>query len=192
MSLGECLGSGGVGAVYKGMRGQAPVAVKILPQHSLDQEEQLARFQREAELLAGIKHSNIIQVLDFGHDCGVHFIVMEYFPGENLSGMLMREHRLSCFESIEIIRQVAMGMEATHNLGLIHRDLKPSNILYDRKNGLVKVIDFGLVRKAEEDHAITQEGYIVGVLIICLRSSARLCPWIAARIFIIWGSRFIK
>jgi DNA-binding response OmpR family regulator len=160
--LDECVGSGGSGSVYKASQKGHLVAIKILPKTVLDYEEQLARFHREAELLAQIKHPNVIGVHEIGYDEGVHFIVMEYFDGENVSRILEMEQYFSLREGMEIIKQVAQGMEAAHGLELVHRDLKPSNFLYDRQNRLVKVIDFGLARKIEQEHSITQQGYVVG------------------------------
>lgn len=168
-TLGQCqltkyLGSGGSGCVYKGIWKNTTVAVKLLPQNIADFEEHLARFHREAQLLQQIKHPNIITLLDIGYDSYVHYLVMEYFPGENLAQIIQAEQHLSVTESIEISTQVAQGMDATHRLGVIHRDLKPSNILYARNLNQVKIIDFGLVRKVEveEDQEITQKNYTVG------------------------------
>lgn len=161
--LQEYLGGGGSGVVYKGIRGEIPVAVKILPKNILDHDEQLARFQREAKVLARIEHPNIVEVLDMGSTpAGIYFIVMRYFPGENLQKTLEKDTKLSVAEAVDVVRQVAYGMVATHALGLIHRDLKPSNILYNRKEKQVKVVDFGLAREVHADQMITQQGYIVG------------------------------
>lgn len=162
-----CIGSGSSGSVYKAykeMWADNVVAVKILPQNTLDFEELLARFHREVQLLQKISHPNVIKLLDVGYDCGLHYLVMEFFPGDNGEELIKRHGRLPAAACVKIIRQIAQGMAATHARALIHRDLKPSNILYNADTQVAKVIDFGLVRKIEDDgmSSVTQQGYIVG------------------------------
>ena len=160
--LQEYLGGGGSGMVYKGMRGDIEVAVKILSKNLRTQEEEVARFHREATLLAKVQHPNIIGIVGMGVEEGVHFIVMRYFKGESLDALQRKGPRLPLREMLDLIKQVALGMAATHKIGLIHRDLKPSNIIYNRELKLVKVIDFGLARRIEEDQLITRQGFVVG------------------------------
>lgn len=161
----DCIGQGGSGCVYKAIYNNTTVAAKILllSHRGAEYEEQKSRFQREAELLKTIKHPNVVEVIGTGYDYGVHYIVMEYFVGESVAQILRREHCVSVAHSLNIVYQVAKGMSAAHKLGLIHRDIKPSNILYNKHTGIAKVIDFGLVRKTDdEDQSITQTGYIIG------------------------------
>lgn len=161
--LEHMVGEGTSGTVYKGTRLGVNVAVKILSQEAVSDVTKVARFQREAQILSQIKHPAIIQLLDMGHTSeGIYFMVMEYFPGQSLSVILENVQKISCAEAIEIVLQVADGMELAHGHGLVHRDLKPSNILYDRSRHSVKIIDFGLARKIDCAQNLTQEGYLLG------------------------------
>lgn len=158
-----CIGKGGSGTVYKGTYLGAPVAIKVLRNEAMEDQENLIRFEREAQILASIRHPNVIELLNTGKTPqGEHFIVMGYFPGQNIESLIAQEQRLKPAEALSIVIQTASGMAAAHKQNLVHRDLKPSNILYHRPTGEVKVIDFGIARRIAVDQTITQQGYVMG------------------------------
>lgn len=159
--LGELIGTGGCGSVYKGRYFDKEVAIKILP-ISTSPNQSLERFRREAEYLAKIKHPAIVELYEHGqNDEGSYYIIMEYFIGCELGAMLNNE----IFEEQEaafIISKVAEGLSGAHNLGIIHRDIKPSNILYNRDKKEIKIIDFGIARQHEANHTITVADSVLG------------------------------
>jgi serine/threonine protein kinase len=158
------LGRGAMGQVYLA-RDQnlvtRRVAVKtvrpdILLDEDMQEGEAIARFEREARTAASIRHTNVVDVTDFGKSPeGVFYLVMEYVQGETLHHLLRREGTLSVQRTLNLLRQVAAGVEAAHDEGILHRDLKPANIfiMQPRKksatvidDGIVKVGDFGLAK----------------------------------------------
>lgn len=148
----ELLGSGGMGAVYKGVQRalHRPVAIKILSPALAADPEFEARFQREAILMARLNHPNIVQIYDFGRsEGGDHYLIMEYVEGTDLQAIL-RSRSLKWEEVRAIMLQVCAALMHAHEQGCLHRDIKPSNIFLTQK-GEVKVGDFGLARVAVED-----------------------------------------
>ncbi len=158
------LGRGAMGQVYLA-RDQnlvvRRVAIKtvrpdILTDEDMQEGEAIARFEREARTAASIRHTNVVDVTDFGKSPeGVFYLVMEYVQGETLHHLLRREGTLSVYRTLNLLRQVAAGVEAAHDEGILHRDLKPANIfiMQPRKksaatleDGIVKVGDFGLAK----------------------------------------------
>jgi serine/threonine protein kinase len=158
------LGRGAMGQVYLA-RDQnlqtRKVAVKtirpeVLTAEDLQEGEAIARFEREARTAASIRHPNVVDVTDFGKSAeGVFYLVMEYVQGETLYHLLRREGTLSVPRALGLLRQVAAGMEAAHEEGILHRDLKPANIFIMQKrrrdgsldgDGFIKVGDFGLAK----------------------------------------------
>ncbi|MCK6256963.1 Stk1 family PASTA domain-containing Ser/Thr kinase [Fictibacillus sp. KIGAM418] len=141
----EVIGDGGMAIVYraKDLILDRDVAVKILRSEFSDDEEFIKRFRREAEAATSLAHPHIVSIFDVGEENNVYFIVMEYVKGKTLKQYIRDHGRLSVEESIQIIRQIASGMVAAHEHGIIHRDIKPHNILID-ENGLAKVTDFGI------------------------------------------------
>jgi serine/threonine-protein kinase len=152
------LGRGAMGQVYLANDtnlGTRQVAVKtvrqdILNSDDLQEGEAIARFEREAMSAASIRHPHIVDVTDFGEsDDGVFYLVMEYVEGESLHKLLRREGTLPIKRAVKILRQIADGVEAAHEEGILHRDLKPANIfIMQKKNrdGFIKVGDFGLAK----------------------------------------------
>ena len=142
----DSLGAGGMGEVYRARDTnlQRDVAIKILPDASADDAKRLARFEREARLLAALNHPSIATVHGLEHSGSRRYIVMELVPGETLADRLS-SGPLPVEEAIRIARQIAEGLEAAHARGVIHCDLKPSNIALT-PDGRVKLLDFGLAR----------------------------------------------
>src|SRR6266478_585075 len=133
------IGAGGMGEVYKARdtKLDREVAIKVLPAALAQDPERLARFEREAKVLASLNHPNIAQI--YGIEESVHgrALVMELVPGQTLNGALPLD------EALRIAGQVADALEAAHEKGIVHRDLKPANIMITPA-GVVKVLDFGL------------------------------------------------
>jgi serine/threonine protein kinase len=121
-----------------------PVAIKVLPSALSTDSEQMARFEREARLLASLNHTNIASIYGLDHAEGKQFIVMELVDGEMLSEKFSRGF-LAVEEALAICSQVAEGLENAHEKGIIHRDLKPSNVMISA-DGKVKILDFGLAK----------------------------------------------
>ena len=159
------LGRGAMGQVYLARDENLltrRVAVKtvrpdILTDEDMQQGEAIARFEREARTAASIRHPNVVDVTDFGKSPdGVFYLVMEYVQGETLHQLLRREGTLSPQRTLSLLRQVAAGVEAAHDEGILHRDLKPANIFIMQKrkkngslaagDGFIKVGDFGLAK----------------------------------------------
>src|ERR1700692_344334 len=135
------LGAGGMGEVYRARDGKLnrDVAIKILPAALANDAQYMARFEREAQMLAALNHPNIAAI--YGIEQGA--LIMELVEGHNLRGPLPLD------EAIRIARQIALGLEAAHERGIIHRDLKPANIRITPE-GVVKLLDFGLAKSAVE------------------------------------------
>jgi serine/threonine protein kinase len=140
----EKLGQGGMGEVHRALDKNLgrQVAIKILPEEFSADLERLARFEREAKLLATLNHPNIGAVYGFEEAKGLRFLVLELVEGETLQTRLDRG-ALPMDEALETCRQVAEGLEAAHERGVVHRDLKPGNMMITPE-GKVKILDFGL------------------------------------------------
>jgi serine/threonine-protein kinase len=161
------LGAGGMGEVYRArdVRLHRDVALKILPEMFARDPDRLARFEREAQVLASLNHPHIAQIYGVEDSGPVPALVMEFVDGPTLADLLPvygdpnaeaarplskvgsqeTAHRLTAREALEIARQIADALEAAHERGVIHRDLKPGNVKV-RPDGTVKVLDFGLAK----------------------------------------------
>jgi serine/threonine-protein kinase len=145
------LGKGGMGEVYRAddlTLGQ-PVALKFLPEDLAGNTERLDRFRAEVRMARQVAHPNVCKVYDIGEIDGEYFLSMEYVEGEDLAHLLKRIGALPQGKAIQIARQIAAGLAAAHDKGLIHRDLKPANVMLDER-GTVRVTDFGLAGTAED------------------------------------------
>ena len=142
----EKIGQGGMGEVYRAEDTslKREVAIKVLPQQFTQDPQRLARFEREAQLLASLNHPNIATIHSFEHADDVHFLVLELVPGETLAEKVAKGP-LPVEDALEVCRQIAEGVEAAHAKGVIHRDLKPANVKVTPE-GKVKILDFGLAK----------------------------------------------
>jgi len=147
------IGAGGMGEVYRARDTKLgrDVAIKALPDVFAADPERLARFEREAKLLAGLNHTNIGAIYGIEESNGAQYLILELVEGEDLSQRLMRGP-LSLDETLDVAAQIAEALEAAHEQGVIHRDLKPANVLI-RADGQVKVLDFGLAKALESGGA---------------------------------------
>lgn len=140
------LGAGGMGEVYRARdtRLGRDVAIKTLPPEFSHDPDRLARFEREARLLASLSHPNIAGIFGLEEVDGARYLILEFVEGETLAARLLRGP-LPPDEAIEVGKQVAAGVEAAHESGVVHRDLKPGNVMLG-PSGAVKVLDFGLAK----------------------------------------------
>jgi len=142
--------AGGMGEVYRArdVRLDREVAVKVLPDHLSRDPESLARFEREARVVAALAHPNIVDIHDFGNESGIEYLVMELLEGETLRKRLAG-NPLPWRTAVEIGLCVADGLASAHSHGIVHRDLKPENVFLTF-DGRVKILDFGLARPEPE------------------------------------------
>ena len=147
----EPLGSGGMARVYRGYHSQLDrfVAIKVLRSDLVEDETFLTRFRHEAQAVAALRHTNIIQVHDFDVEDGVYFMVMELLDGDTLHTRLndyrVRDEQMPWGEMIRILLDVLDGLSYAHQEGMIHRDIKPANILLTRR-GQAVLADFGIAQ----------------------------------------------
>jgi len=174
--LSEKIGAGGMGEVWKAVDTtlDREVAIKVLPTAFSEDHDRLARFEREAKVLASLNHPHIAGIYGLHEDSGLRFLAMEYVPGEDLTARLERGP-LPAEEALAIAESVAIGLEAAHARGVVHRDLKPANIRLD--GAKVKILDFGLAKALDPDSSpdkggdlthsptITAFGTVAGVIL---------------------------
>src|SRR5262245_50779370 len=144
------LGAGAMGEVWRARdtRLGREVAIKVLPEHFAGDADRLKRFEREARSIAALNHPNVAQIHGVDQVGDTCFLVLELVPGESLEQRL-KHGALSVAEALDVGRQIAEGLEAAHEAGVIHRDLKPANVVL-APDGQVKVLDFGLAKPARE------------------------------------------
>ena len=156
------IGQGGMGEVYRATDTnlKRTVAIKVLPEDVAGDTDRLARFQREAEVLAALNHPNIAQIYGLERSAGVTALVMELVDGPTLAELIdmTREGGLPIDQALPIARQIAVALDAAHEQGIVHRDLKPANVKLkgvwgtlaaaDLAGCTVKVLDFGLAKSA--------------------------------------------
>jgi serine/threonine protein kinase/Tol biopolymer transport system component len=171
----EKIGKGGMGEVYLAddTTLDRKVALKFLPEAFTSDPERMARFEREAKLLASLNHPNIAGIYGLEQAEGVRFLVLEYVKGETLQARLSKG-ALPLEDALALCRQIAEGLEAAHEKGVIHRDLKPANVMIASEEK-VKILDFGLAKALSDEtqsidssqsptltEAMTQPGVILG------------------------------
>jgi Tol biopolymer transport system component len=148
------IGAGGMGEVYRAhdTKLSRDVAIKVLPEAFAHDTDRLARFQREAKMLASLNHPNIATIYGLEQSNGTHYLVMELVCGETLADRVKRDGAVPIEEALKIGVQIAEALEAAHEKGIIHRDLKPANVKVTPE-GKVKVLDFGLAKAFAGDVA---------------------------------------
>ncbi len=141
------LGAGGMGEVYRARdpRLERDVAIKVLPEHFLEDADSLSRFQSEAKAIASLSHPNIVAIHDTGQEGKRLYVVTELLEGETMRSRL-RQGPLGVRKAAEHAARVAEGLAAAHEKGIVHRDIKPEN-LFLLNDGRVKILDFGLARQ---------------------------------------------
>ncbi len=148
--LEEKLGEGGMGQIWRAehLILKAPVAVKLVDREAIPDDETLSRFIREAQAAAAIRSPHVVQILDYGTDGQVPFMVMELLDGETLAQRLKREKRVSAAETARIITHIARAVGRAHEEGIVHRDLKPENVFLVKNDDeeVAKVLDFGVAK----------------------------------------------
>ncbi len=160
------IGRGAMGAVYlaKDPRINRAVAVKVISIEKEFEDEELKearlRFYREAESAGRLTHPNIITVFDAGEDKGLAYIAMEYIPGIPLRDFTDPKRLLAPKRALELAAATAEGLDYAHNQGVIHRDIKPANLLYNPKDGTIKISDFGVARMTDNNK--TKTGIVLG------------------------------
>jgi non-specific serine/threonine protein kinase len=145
-----------MGVVYlaRDTRLERQVAIKTLPAEMAAQPEQMARFRREALLLASLNHPHIAQIYSLEEQDGQQYLVLEYVQGGSLAQRL-KGGRLEIRETLDLCRQICLAIESAHQRGIVHRDLKPANVIVTPE-GIVKVLDFGIARIAGQDPQLGQ------------------------------------
>ncbi|MCA9084474.1 MAG: serine/threonine protein kinase, partial [Planctomycetaceae bacterium] len=171
------IGTGGMGSVYlaRHVKMDRLAAIKLLPRERTEDPAAVARFEREVRAVGKLDHPNIVRALDAGESDGLHFLVMEYVNGVDLSQLSRSQRQLAIADACEIIRQAAEGLHAAHRLGIVHRDIKPSNLMLTRTTEVsessqcvVKILDLGLALLSEShgefDANLSGSGQILGTL----------------------------
>ncbi|MFA9398604.1 MAG: Stk1 family PASTA domain-containing Ser/Thr kinase [Clostridiaceae bacterium] len=158
----EKIGEGGMAYVYKAKCHLLNrfVAVKILKDEYINNQEFLEKFKMEATAAASLSNNNIVNIYDIGTEGNISYIVMEYVEGETLKKRIKRNGRLKIDETLDFAISIARALEAAHNNNIIHRDIKPQNILVT-KNGAIKVADFGIA-KASSSVTMTNTNQVLG------------------------------
>ncbi len=186
----EKIGAGGMGTVYKARHTKLDrlAAINVLPAHRTQDPAAVLRFEREMRTIAMLDHPHIVRALDAGEVDGVHFLVMEYASGLDLSELMCRHGPLSIGNACELVRQAACGLQAAHVHGIVHRDIKPSNLMltvvspqefsthqsdpsggsHPARRAIVKILDLGLAFLGDlhgaADARVTQTSQIMGTL----------------------------
>jgi TolB-like protein/Tfp pilus assembly protein PilF len=153
--ISESIGTGGMGEVYLATDIVAgrKAALKLLPLRFTADAERLKRFHQEERAVVGLNHPNILTVYEIGEDHSLHYIASELIEGETLRDRLTRGP-MQVGEAVEVAIQVASALAAAHQAGIVHRDIKPENIML-RRDGYVKVLDFGIAKLAEQEVPVT-------------------------------------
>src|SRR5262245_52416940 len=144
------IGRGGMGEVYlaQDTRLGRKVALKLLPSQFVGDKRRVSRFEQEARAVSILNHPNIVTIFDAGQVEDIYFIATEYIDGRTLRAELKEQGRLPVRDALRIALQIADALSTAHEVGILHRDIKPENVMA-RRDGIVKVLDFGLAKVAE-------------------------------------------
>jgi serine/threonine-protein kinase len=159
----KLIGRGGMAEVYSATSPKRrSVAIKVLKAELAAEEQFRKRFMREAEIVSGLEHPNIVQVLDFGDENGAYYIVMELLTGPDLNHLLKEEKRLTLPRTVELLSGIAHALDYAHSKGLVHRDIKPSNVMMDSSMTPARAVltDFGIAKITDAHTKITNTGML--------------------------------
>lgn len=161
----ELIGSGGMADVYRATHPtlQAPVAIKVLLSRLADDDTFRRRFEREARIIAQLKHRNIVAISDYGQNDDLAYMVMEYIDGPTLSGLMEEHGTFTLAQALPILKDVAAALDYAHEHNLVHRDVKPSNIMvegYGTPKQRAVLMDFGIARITGSTTTLTQSGVV--------------------------------
>ena len=163
--LGPRIGSGGMGQVFVGKHETLgkQFAMKFMAEPARTSSEGTQRFQLEIESLGRLSHPNIVSAVDAGCVNGVHYLVTELVTGKDLSQVVANDGPLKEEQVCDILLQVTAGLDHAHSHGFVHRDIKPSNLIVD-EHGVVRILDFGLVRSQHQSAEVTCPGLLMGTI----------------------------
>ncbi|HRF94685.1 MAG TPA: protein kinase, partial [Aggregatilineales bacterium] len=158
----EKIGSGGMATVYKAKqpRLERDVAIKVMHQNISQDPNFLARFEREARIVASLDHSNIVPIFDYDEFMGQPYLVMKYVQGNTLKDIL-RSEPLEASDALRVLMTVGQALDFAHKRGILHRDIKPSNIIIDEQ-GNSFLMDFGLARIAQSGESTMSADVMLG------------------------------
>jgi predicted Ser/Thr protein kinase len=160
----KLIGRGGMAEVYRATsptQGR-PVAIKALKATLAGEEQFRRRFMREAEVVSGLEHPNIVRVMDYGNENEAYYIVMELLSGPDLNSLIKTEKQIPLPRTIELLRGIASALDYAHQHGLVHRDIKPSNVMLDANMNPPRVVltDFGIAKISDAHTRITNTGML--------------------------------
>jgi tRNA A-37 threonylcarbamoyl transferase component Bud32 len=159
----KLIGRGGMAEVYSATSPKRkPVAIKVLRATLASDEQFRKRFLREANIVSGLEHPNIVRVMDFGDENGAYYIVMELLSGPDLNNLLKQEKQIALFQTVSLLRGVADALDYAHRQGLVHRDIKPSNVMLDSSTIPSRSVltDFGIAKISDAHTKITNTGML--------------------------------
>jgi serine/threonine protein kinase len=159
------VGIGGMGIVFRAgdIKLNRLVALKVMKPEAVSDDIARQRFMAEGRSAASIQHDHVITIYQVGEDNGLPFMAMQFLEGETLDRRIKRQGKLPATEIQRIGREIASGLQAAHDKGLIHRDIKPGNIWLETGTGRVKILDFGLVRPTGDQYQhLTRTGFVMG------------------------------
>lgn len=164
-ALGEKIGGGGMGKIFaaRHLHLEKDFAIKFIASVAVNCPEARSRFTQEVKTLGKLQHPHIVSAVDAGCVEGMQYLVTERIIGRDLAQIISKRSSITVADACELVRQAAQGLAYSHTNGVVHRDIKPSNLFLDRM-GVVKILDFGLVRSTNPEHSLTIDGATLGTL----------------------------